>query len=101
VCSNRGIHVTSSTFIVSIKTKGFKIIFGTFSVFMINLRLNYFDRSNFEKLRNVRDIDNNGDLHLLVAEFYKKLLSDSAIASNFTNIVTTQLEERLPVLVTF
>lgn len=49
----------------------------------------------------MRDIENNDDLYLLVDEFYKKLLSDSSIAYIFTDIVKIQLEEHLPILVTF
>jgi hemoglobin len=68
---------------------------------MINGSLNYFDRNNFEKLRNTRDIENNDDLYLLVVEFCKKLLSDLAMALIFINIVKIQPAEHLPVLVTF
>jgi len=49
----------------------------------------------------MRDIENNDNLYLLVDEFYKKLLSDSAIAYIFTDIVKIQLKEHLPILVTF
>lgn len=49
----------------------------------------------------MKDIENTDDLYLLVAEFYKKLLGDPAISYIFTDVVKINLEEHLPVLVTF
>lgn len=49
----------------------------------------------------MRDIQNNDDLHLLVDEFYKKLLNDVSIAYIFTEVVKIKLEEHLPILVVF
>ena len=49
----------------------------------------------------MQDIQNQDDLHLLVDEFYKKLLSDTSIAYIFTDLVKIHLEEHLPILVTF
>lgn len=47
------------------------------------------------------DIQNQDDLHLLVDEFYKKLLADKSISYIFTDVVKIKLEEHLPILVTF
>lgn len=49
----------------------------------------------------MNDIQNQDDLYLLVAEFYKKLLSDNSISYIFTDVVKIHLEEHLPILVTF
>jgi hemoglobin len=49
----------------------------------------------------MNDIQNQDDLHLLVGEFYKKLLADNKISYIFTDIVKIKLEEHLPILVTF
>lgn len=47
------------------------------------------------------DIENNDDLYLLVDAFYKKLLDDASIAYIFTEVVKINLQEHLPILVTF
>lgn len=49
----------------------------------------------------MKDIQTQTDLYLLVDEFYKKLLSDTAINYIFTDVVKIKIEEHLPVLVTF
>lgn len=49
----------------------------------------------------MNDIQNQEDLHLLVDEFYKKLLADHSISYIFTDVVKIKLEEHLPILVTF
>ena len=49
----------------------------------------------------MNDIKTQEDLSLLVADFYKKLLSDNRISYIFTDIVKIKLEEHLPVLITF
>ena len=49
----------------------------------------------------MNDIKTQEDLSLLVANFYKKLLSDNRISYIFTDIVKIKLEEHLPILVTF
>jgi len=49
----------------------------------------------------MKDIENQDDLYLLVDEFYKRLLSDTAISYIFTDVVKIKLEEHLPILVTF
>lgn len=49
----------------------------------------------------MHDIQNQDDLHLLVDEFYKKLLLDASISYFFTDVVKIKLEEHLPILVTF
>lgn len=49
----------------------------------------------------MNDIQTQEDLHLLVDEFYKKLLLDNAISYIFTDVVKIKLEEHLPILVTF
>lgn len=49
----------------------------------------------------MNDIQNQDDLHLIVDEFYKKLLSDESISYIFTDVVKIKLEEHLPILVTF
>ena len=49
----------------------------------------------------MKDILNTDDLHLMVDDFYKKLLSDKTISYIFTDIVKIKLEEHLPILVTF
>jgi len=49
----------------------------------------------------MKDIKNQDDLYFLVDSFYKKLLSDDAISYIFTDVVKVNLEEHLPILVTF
>lgn len=49
----------------------------------------------------MNDIQNQVDLHLLVGEFYKKLLSDDSISYVFTDVVKVKIEEHLPILVIF
>lgn len=49
----------------------------------------------------MQDIQNQDDLYLLVDEFYKKLLADSAISYIFTDVVKIKILEHLPILVTF
>lgn len=49
----------------------------------------------------MKDIENQVDLYLLVDEFYKKLLSDDSIRYIFTDVVKINIEEHLPILVTF
>ena len=49
----------------------------------------------------MKDILNTNDLYILVDEFYKKLLADQSISYIFTDIVKINLEEHLPILVTF
>lgn len=49
----------------------------------------------------MNDIQNQDDLHLLVGEFYKKLLSDDSINYVFTDVVKVKIEEHLPILVIF
>jgi len=48
----------------------------------------------------MNDIQNQYDLYLLVAEFYKKLLSDDSISYIFTDVVN-HLEEHILLLVAF
>jgi hemoglobin len=50
---------------------------------------------------DMKDILNSDDLHLLVEDFYRKLLLDKSISYIFTDVVKIKLEEHLPVLVTF
>lgn len=49
----------------------------------------------------MKDIENQEDLHLLVDEFYKKLLADPSISYIFTDVVKIKILEHLPILVTF
>lgn len=49
----------------------------------------------------MKDIQNEGDLYVLVDEFYKKLLNDNTINYIFTDVVKIKILEHLPVLVTF
>lgn len=49
----------------------------------------------------MKDIENTEDLYVLVDGFYKKLLSDANISYIFTDVVKINLEEHLPILVTF
>jgi hemoglobin len=49
----------------------------------------------------MKDIQNQEDLHVLVDEFYKKLLADTSISYIFTEVVKIKIEEHLPILVTF
>jgi hemoglobin len=49
----------------------------------------------------MKDILNTDDLHLLVEDFYGKLLQDKSISYIFTDVVKIKLEEHLPILVTF
>ena len=50
---------------------------------------------------DMKDILNSDDLHLLVEDFYRKLLLDKSINYIFTDVVKIKLEEHLPILVTF
>ena len=50
---------------------------------------------------DMKDILNSDDLHLLVEDFYQKLLFDKSISYIFTDVVKIKLEEHLPILVTF
>ncbi len=47
------------------------------------------------------DIQNQEDLHIIVADFYKRLLDDDKISYVFTDVVKIKLEEHLPILVQF
>ncbi len=49
----------------------------------------------------MRDIENQQDLYYMVDEFYKKLLADTKIAYIFTDVVKVNIQEHLPILVTF
>lgn len=49
----------------------------------------------------MNDIQNQEDLHIIVADFYKNLLEDDKISYIFTDVVKIKLEEHLPILVTF
>ena len=49
----------------------------------------------------MNDIQNQDDLYLLVDKFYKKLLADDKINYIFINVIPINLEEHLPLLVTF
>jgi hemoglobin len=49
----------------------------------------------------MKDIETAEDIYNIVATFYDKLLGDPAISYLFTEVVKIQLEEHLPVLVTF
>jgi hemoglobin len=48
-----------------------------------------------------KDIQNRGDLRLLVSLFYKKLLADPSISYIFTDVAKIDLDHHLPVLVDF
>ena len=48
-----------------------------------------------------KDIENRGDLLLLIQEFYKKLLADDSINYLFTAVANINLEHHFPVLVDF
>ncbi len=48
-----------------------------------------------------KDIQNRGDLLLLVQEFYKKLLADDSISYLFTEVAKIDLPHHLTVLVDF
>ena len=48
-----------------------------------------------------KDIENRGDLLLLIQEFYKKLLTDDSINYLFTDVANINLEHHFPVLVDF
>ena len=49
----------------------------------------------------MKDIQTAEEIHLVVNEFYKKLLADEKISYIFTDVVKIKLEEHLPILVTF
>ncbi len=49
----------------------------------------------------MKDIQNQDDLHFLMDNFYKRLLANSSISYIFTDVVKINLEEHLPILVTF
>lgn len=48
-----------------------------------------------------KDIENRGDLLLLIQEFYKKLLADDSINYLFTDVANINLEHHFPLLVDF
>ena len=52
-------------------------------------------------MRDKKDIENRGDLLLLIQEFYKKLLADDSINYLFTDVANINLEHHFPVLVDF
>lgn len=52
-------------------------------------------------MRDKKDIENRGDLLLLIQEFYKKLLADDSINYLFTDVANINLEYHFPVLVDF
>lgn len=49
----------------------------------------------------MNDISSKSDLELLLSEFYSKLLIDNTISYIFTDIVKINLQDHLPILVTF
>lgn len=49
----------------------------------------------------MNDIENNDDLYKLVDAFYIKLLNDASIAYIFTEVIKINLQDHLPILVTF
>jgi hemoglobin len=49
----------------------------------------------------MKDLETPEDIHKIVATFYDYLLADSSISYVFTEVVKIQLEEHLPILVTF
>jgi hemoglobin len=49
----------------------------------------------------MKDLETPEDIHQIVATFYDYLLADSSISYVFTEVVKIQLEEHLPILVTF
>jgi hemoglobin len=51
--------------------------------------------------KKMKDIQNQGDLYLILNAFYKKLLSDEKISYIFTEVVKIKIDEHLPILVTF
>lgn len=50
---------------------------------------------------NKKDIETRDDLHLLMQQFYKKLLADDSISYFFTEVARINLEHHLPILVDF
>jgi hemoglobin len=49
----------------------------------------------------MKDIQTAEEIHIVVEEFYKKLLADDNISYIFTEVVKIKLDEHLPILVTF
>jgi hemoglobin len=49
----------------------------------------------------MKDIETPEDIHRIVSTFYDYLLQDQSISYLFTDVVAIQLEEHLPILVTF
>ena len=49
----------------------------------------------------MKDIQTAEEIHIVVDEFYKKLLADDTISYIFTDVVKIKLEEHLTILVTF
>jgi hemoglobin len=49
----------------------------------------------------MKDLETPEDIHKIVATFYDYLLADTHISYVFTEVVKIQLEEHLPILVTF
>ncbi|WP_296149871.1 group III truncated hemoglobin [uncultured Flavobacterium sp.] len=48
-----------------------------------------------------KDIEDKGDLEILISLFYTKLFADNSINFIFTDIAKINLEEHLPILVSF
>lgn len=49
----------------------------------------------------MKDIETPEDIHRIVSTFYDYLFQDQSISYLFTDVVAIQLEEHLPILVTF
>jgi hemoglobin len=50
------------------------------------------------KKRNVKDIENSGDIRILIDKFYKQVVKDDLIGHFFTSVVQLDWEVHIPVM---
>ena len=70
-------------------------------IWKTNIQLKCLEKSGHFFTIKMRDIQTREDLHLLMSEFYKKLLADSKISFIFTEVAKIDLETHLWDLVDF
>jgi hemoglobin len=49
----------------------------------------------------MKDIESKEDIALVVSQFYEKLLTDETIGHFFTEVITLDLQQHLPVIISF
>jgi hemoglobin len=70
-------------------------------IWKTNIQMKCLEKSGHFFTIQMRDIQTREDLHLLMSEFYKKLLADSKINFIFTEVAKIDLEPHLLDLVDF